>query len=130
MDNNKKTLNKKELLIFGVLLIAAGIAWMVISHFQKSKDYGSIRVTVGVEEFGTYDLGKDQEIDVDGHNTIVIKDGQAYMSDAQCPDHLCMSMAPIDERGGLIVCLPNETLIEGIPAEGADAKTGIDLIGG
>ena len=46
-------------------------------------------------------------------NVCEIKDGQARMISAQCPDHLCMKQKAIDEKGGTIVCLPNKVVIEG-----------------
>ena len=123
----KHKIRKKEVFIFGGILLLSIVAGLIYYFMQSSKDYGSIRITVGLDEFGTYSLGKNQEIDIDGHNKVTIKDGQAVMSFAECPDHLCMSMSPIDERGGLIVCLPNQVIIEGIPAE-STKNNGVDAL--
>ena len=35
------------------------------------------------------------------------------MTDANCPDHLCMKQKAVDSTGGTIVCLPNTGVIEG-----------------
>lgn len=35
------------------------------------------------------------------------------MTDANCPDHLCMKQKAVDSTGGTIVCLPNKVVIEG-----------------
>ena len=65
------------------------------------------------KEYGTYSLEKDQTIKINDTNVCEIKDGQARMISAQCPDHLCMKQKAIDEKGGTIVCLPNKVVIEG-----------------
>ena len=51
--------------------------------------HGSIRITVDGKEYGTYSLEKDQTIKINDTNVCEIKDGQARMISAQCPDHLC-----------------------------------------
>ena len=37
------------------------------------------------------------------------------MSEAKCPDQLCMYMLPIENVYDFIICLPNAVVIEGIP---------------
>lgn len=120
------TIRKKEIILFGILLLICLIVWWVLTAKRDHTDHGSIRITVAGEEFGEYDLGKDQKIDVDGHNTCRIKDGKAQMIEADCPDHLCVHMSPIDEKGGMIVCLPNQVFIEGVPS--AEAGSEVNLI--
>ena len=116
-------LKKKEALLFGIIFLAAIAAWIATRvHTRQAGDYGSIHITVKGEDFGTYSLGKDQKIRINGTNTCRIKDGNAKMIEATCPDHLCIHQAAIDERGGMIICLPNEVIIEGIPS--AQAQTG------
>ena len=35
------------------------------------------------------------------------------MTEADCPDHLCISQKAVGNSGGTIVCLPNKVVIEG-----------------
>ena len=79
----------------------------------KKKELIFIRITVDGEEYGTYSLAKNQTIKINNTNVCEIKDGQARMISAECPDHLCMKQKAIDEKGGTIVCLPNKVVIEG-----------------
>jgi hypothetical protein len=115
-------LKKKEIIIFSAILAAAIILWAGMTIYHNSQDHGSIRITVGGEEYGTYSLAKDQTIAIGTTNTCVISDGQVKMTDANCPDQLCMQMSAVDERGGVIVCLPNQVVIEGIPSEQASQQ--------
>ena len=46
------------------------------------------------------------------------------MTEADCPDHLCMKQKKISKKGGTIVCLPNRVVLEiidGKPSDGPDA---------
>ena len=114
-------LRKKELLIFLAILAACAAAILIFNARRESRDCGSIRITVSGEEYGTYSLGTDRKIKINDTNTCRIKDGRAQMIEATCPDHLCIHQEAVDERGGMIICLPNEVIIEGIPS--AQAQT-------
>lgn len=105
-------LKKKEFIFIGGILILALAMWGGMSLINKGS-HGSIRITVDGKEYGTYSLAKDQTIKINDTNVCEIKDGQARMISAQCPDHLCMKQKAIDEKGGTIICLPNKVVIEG-----------------
>ncbi len=47
-----------------------------------------------------------------GTNTIRIENGQAYMTDADCPDKICEEMGRISKPGETIVCLPHQLVVE------------------
>lgn len=120
-------MKKKEALFIGGILILALILWLGINHFQKGH-YGYITITVDGNELGTYSLGKDQTISIGNTNICEIKDGQARMTEATCPDHLCMKQHAIDSKGGTIVCLPNKVVIEGTKASaGAQSDDGLSI---
>ena len=126
---NSYKLKKKELIAFIALIVIAAVLWLVMSRQRASVDHGSIRITVSGREYGTYSLGKDQKIRINGTNTCRIKDGQVKMIEATCPDHLCISQPPVDEKGGFIICLPNEVIIEGIPSEETTVSdSGLDAV--
>ncbi len=128
----RKTIRKKEIILFAVILAAALVSWYFLSRDRASKEYASIQITVSGEDYGTYSLGEDQVIRIGDTNTCRIKDGQVKMIEASCPDHLCIHQPAVDERGGFIICLPNEVIIEGIPLEKKTGETdsGLDGIAG
>ena len=47
-----------------------------------------------------------------GSNTLVIEDGKAHISDADCGDHTCIHTGRISREGEQIVCLPHKLVIE------------------
>ena len=105
-------MKKKELIFIGGILVLALAMWAGMSFVNKGS-HGTICITVDGKEYGTYSLAKNQIIKINDTNVCEIKDGQARMISAQCPDHLCMKQKAIDEKGGTIVCLPNKVVIEG-----------------
>lgn len=118
----KKT---EKTFILGLLLLAL-VLWAAM-HFLRPQNYGIICITVNGEEYGTYSLAEDQIISIGETNVCQIKDGKVSMTQANCPDHLCIRQGAIDDSGGMIVCLPNKVTIEGI-RKAESQEEGIDSI--
>ena len=114
-------LKKKELTFIIGIVVFALILWGGM-YFVRQGHYGSIRITVNGEEYGTYSLSKDQVISIGNTNVCEIKNGKVKMIEADCPDHLCLKQKAVDSTGGTIVCLPNKVVIEGIEGKkGSDS---------
>lgn len=105
-------LKKKEMIFILGILVLAGILWIGMSFVRRGR-HQTIRITVDAEEYGTYSLSKDQVIRINDTNVCEIKDGKVRMTEANCPDQLCIHQRAIDEGGGTIICLPNRIVIEG-----------------
>ncbi|MFI3207662.1 MAG: NusG domain II-containing protein [Eubacteriales bacterium] len=97
------------ILIFIVILIA-GIFYFIY-NFQSDTG-ASVIVSVDGEVYGTYNLMDDQVIYINETNILEIKDGYAYMLEAECPDGLCMLQGMIHRDNESIICLPNKVVIE------------------
>ena len=73
-------------------------------------------VSVDGAEVASFPLDENRIYEIagydEGHNTLIIQDGEAYMSEASCPDHLCMGMGKISHAGQSIICLPNRVIVE------------------
>lgn len=57
-------------------------------------------------------MNKDCTFDINGTNTIVIKNGAVRMENADCPDKLCVKQGNIYDSSKDIVCLPNKVVIK------------------
>lgn len=125
--NEENLLKKKEKPIFLGILIFALILW-VLMHLFRPHDYGTIRIRLNGEDYGTYSLSEDQRITIGATNVCEIKDGKLTMTDSTCPDHLCMKQGAIDNTGGMIVCLPNKITIEGERTSTTGQNEGVDAI--
>ncbi len=59
------------------------------------------------------DLHKDSLFSIlNGKMQIKVKDGKIRVTQADCPQHLCVTMGWIRYNGQSIVCVPNKILIE------------------
>ena len=114
MDTVRK-FKKRDLLI--LVIIAAALAIFAAVFYTREKpEGGNVTVTVAGKEYGTYDLTKDQEIPImiDGKETnhLIIKDGKADVTEADCPDQICVHTGWIDQEHDMIVCMPNKVVVQ------------------
>ncbi|MCC8150960.1 MAG: NusG domain II-containing protein [Lachnospiraceae bacterium] len=126
----EKKPGKKEIIFLIVIFIIILAGWLGYRYMTAGADPGNqVRITVNGEEYGVYDLEQDQEIpiEIDGEvaNTLVIKDGEADMIEADCPDQICVNTAAISVKNETIVCLPNKVVVEVIESE---AESELDVI--
>ena len=45
-------------------------------------------------------------------NTVIIKDGIVYISNATCKNQVCVNTGKISKKGESIICLPNKVIVE------------------
>ena len=60
-----------------------------------------------------YSLAEDREIEInEGTNILKIKNGEADMVEADCPDQLCVNQKPVSLDHESLICLPNRVVVE------------------
>ena len=115
----KMKLNKKLLadLTLVLSLIVVGLfIFLMMELFKTPGAYVSVSVDGG--ESRLYPLDVDAEYSLNGGtNVLVIKDGRAYMSHADCPDKVCVNSGRISNTGEKIICLPYKVFITVVGAE-------------
>ena len=115
-------MKKRDIGLIGIVLLIAFLCWFIpYIHGQFTYKEAQLRITVDGEEYGVYSLEEDQVIHIGDTNVCVIKDGYVTMTEADCPDHLCMKQKRISKKGGTIVCLPNRVVLEITGDESLDA---------
>ncbi len=96
-----------------ILLAAAVIASFVLFFVFRGRETGDcvvVRVD-GVLE-GEYPLDVDGEYILNGGtNELEIKNGKARMTEADCPDSICMKQGWVWRTGECITCLPNRVVV-------------------
>ena len=123
---NKNKLKYKIIIIFAVLIFAAGIAGsiVVLNAPKKNtviiKSDGKILYTLDLssEPDRTFEIKTDR-----GENTVEIKDGKIRVLSADCPDKTCVRMGRLESSAMPIVCLPHKLVIEF-----AENDDGVDAI--
>ena len=112
----KKTAGRNDIILIAAILLVAGLI-LLVRTLMVDLHKPQLEILVNNEQYGVYDLDKDQEIRIGNTNVCEIKNGEVRMKDAKCPDHLCMEFLPIDETGGSIICLPNQVILHIINAK-------------
>lgn len=116
LDKNKK--KRKHDIILGLILLSVALILFVIDLTNVSSDTGNKKVVVSVDgkKMAEYPLEKDATYELSGShlgtNTLVIKSGKAYISEANCPDKQCMKQGKISRTGEMLVCLPNRVVVK------------------
>ena len=118
-----KSIRRADLWLVLVLLAAAGLCFALLRLTASSG--GIAVVAVDGHEIGRYPLSRDTKILIPGYNggenTLVIRDGTACISEADCPDKLCVRSGMIRYEGECIICLPHRVIVTvegGEPGEG------------
>ena len=122
-EKNKYT---RDLLIVGILLLAALLLFVLMRSRQEKATTSSAQavVTVDGEEIGRYPLGVSGTFSLNGgSNILVVENGEAWVSEASCPDKVCMGMGKISRNGEFIACLPNRLIVV---VEGAAEERPVD----
>lgn len=111
----KMKIKKADIFVIIFLLIFSLASSLIISRIT-SKGRGNILVIKQDSKIiKKVPLEKDQEFKIEykGHYNIVkIKDGKAFVSDADCSDKICTHMSPISDVGETIICLPHRLYLE------------------
>ena len=120
--SNKK---RADLILVVALLLLAGALYLTLNANRQEGGVAVVRVN-GVET-ERHSLAVDGTFPLNGGtNILVIQDGQAWLSEADCPDLLCVKQGKIHYTGQVITCLPNRLTVT---VEGGESN-GVDLVAG
>ena len=114
-ENKKNVPLRLWLLLLGVILLLSVAAILVMYFTRQPGAY--VRISQDGEVVHKFPLDEDRTIPYDtvsgGHNVVVIAEGQVSVTEANCPDQICVHHVPLSDAGGTpIVCLPNRLVVE------------------
>lgn len=111
LNMNKK---KNTILLFGMIILFSVIALICQKTiFQKPGSYavvqidGKERARLNLSEDTTLQVGGEQT----GSNTIEVRDGCVFVSEADCPDQVCVRTGRVQDVGSVIACLPHKLTV-------------------
>lgn len=118
---------KADILVMALIAVIA-ILFFLISYFTGQLSDGKVIIIQDGMRIGSYSLKEDRTISVsgeEGYNLILINNGNVKVSDADCPDKLCIKQQTIERNGESIICLPHKlvVLIESEEESDLDAVT-------
>ena len=105
---------RKDLLLW--LALAAVGGGMVLLFRLTRPPAATVVVKVGGMLRASYSLMEDRVVTITGvgggTNELHIEAGTVYLTEATCPDHLCVRQGVIRRAGESIVYLPNQVVVE------------------
>lgn len=108
---NKKIRN--DIILIGSVIILTLIILIAITLMNKTGN--EVIIEQNSKQVAVLDLNKDQEYNLYSGgkvcNTVVIKDGEAYMIYADCKDKICVNHNKISKNNESIICLPNKVIV-------------------
>lgn len=118
----KKKNRKLDIIIIACMFILGFLVLAVVLLTQKSGD--EVTVEVSGQVVASFSLSEELTYVIEGKNggtnTLIIKDGYAWIEDASCPDGLCENMGKIHNSSQSIICLPNEVVVQISSGEESD----------
>lgn len=104
-----------KIIVIGVVILAIiAIAWMVFMRLnsnaltlvieQHSIEIKRIALTEGLDD--TFVIQDEDHV-----NTVIIKNGQVWVEEANCKNQICVKTSKIQYANERIVCLPHQLII-------------------
>ncbi len=104
---------RNDIILAGLLLLLSAAGALLFFALKTDGSFAS--VIIDGKETSRYPLSEHTEVIIEavgGTNTLVIKDGKAYISHADCPDGICKNHPPISHVGETIICLPHKLVVK------------------
>ena len=115
-------MKKNDWIIFAVITLSALVLFLFTGHQALSYSDPYLEIQVDGKLYGSYPLSEDRTIHIRDTNVCVIEGGKVRMTEADCPDQVCVHTKPIPGNGD-IICLPNRVILKIVNGEegGPDA---------
>lgn len=102
---------RSVIILAGILLVSA--VWLVING---TKDDGErVVIALGGEIIQEMSLNVDASFLVGSkegdYNLVVVEDGKAYVSEANCANQICKNSKSISKSGEVITCIPHRLVV-------------------
>ncbi len=124
-------MKKNDLILIVITLVVAIACLLGMKIWQKSNTSGDAVAVVTIDGniYGEYPLSEDVvervELPDGSYNVLTIAEGYASVTEASCPDQICVHHNHVKYAGETIVCLPNKLVVEinGGEDNGIDGST-------
>lgn len=121
----EKKVRKNDMILIIVLVVLALGVYLGTTYFQGINTKNAVAVVkIDGEEYGRYPLAEEitERIELpDGsYNVLEITGGKADITEASCPDKICVNHRAVSKKGQSIVCLPNKLVVEIENGEASD----------
>ena len=115
-------MKKRDIILIASILIVAVALFLVVELTKE--DGAGVVVKVDGAKVAEYSLSENATYELNGGTNILrIENGEAYLTDANCPDKLCVHQGRISKTNQVITCLPNKLTVTVYGAE-----EGVELV--
>lgn len=127
-DDLKQTLrNWLATALVGILVLAVLVGAWVIAGQPSSLGSNALVARVHDANGATHDLPLSTPATLEvatslGTNTVVVQDGAAHISAADCPGLDCTRQQPISQPGQQLICMPHRLWVEVVEQNGQDGE--------
>ncbi|MBQ8596669.1 MAG: NusG domain II-containing protein [Lachnospiraceae bacterium] len=105
---------KHDIIFIAVILVLALLMWGYMRYIGTGNG-DTVVVLQDGREIGHYPLSEDNIYIIaygEEYNLLMISNGEAFVSDADCPDGLCVKQRAVSKDGESIICLPHKLVIQ------------------
>lgn len=124
-----RKMKRADFLLLTAVVCTGAILLLVVALTAHTGEIVQIRVAGQIVR--SFPLSENRTYEITGvnggTNLLVIRDGAAWIEEADCPDALCVGMGRIRRVGQSVVCLPHKVVVEIV---GAADDTGADIVVG
>ncbi len=115
IKRGKRFLKKGDCIVLALVLALCVVFLLGKLFLYPTAHNGMVKITVYGEVYGEFSLLEERELHIEdangGFNTVHIGDGAVWVSDADCPDGLCVRQGKVSRRGQSVICLPHQLVI-------------------
>ena len=115
MNKQRSGKKKKDALLL-IFILAAAAVLFIIFFFMNNKSAENVVIKVNGNIVYSAAITKDADLTINGYdggyNKVKIANSSVTVTDADCPDDVCVNTGAISRSGQTIVCLPHKMVIE------------------
>ena len=108
-----KLISKKDIIAAGIIVVSALLVLLFLT--VTAKNGKTAVISYDGEDIISLKLSEDTVYRFEGsngYNVIEIKDGRLSITEADCPDKICVKHKDIKNEGEVIICLPHKLVVE------------------
>lgn len=115
-------IKKADILLIGIIAVLAIGA--LIFYTVTREEGAKVVIRIDDAEYERLSLDKDQTREIDSgngqYNILVIKDGYAFIEEANCPNQDCVHQKSIHYNNEKLTCLPHKVVVTVSSSEEAE----------
>jgi hypothetical protein len=118
-----KPLDYVVIIVLVIITLGSSAVVFINSHKAYDEKYVEISVKGKLYKKLPLDNNSNETITVEselGKNVVQITNGKVRITEATCPDKICIEDGAISNPGGMLVCLPNKVVVQ---IKGQNAET-------